>query len=297
MGNSINSFDKKFVKFTVNAILKIKIIKFEEIDNFDKLANFVDHEYPYEKINKIYYISQNLISISNPNVNYYYCYYRKDDLKMFTKIIRKVRKKLNCIKNDAEEYIKCNGGYSVEECNSKKHLIEIGLDELKRNNNINNIDQILKNNNEISQLNQMLISYKTINIILVFFKLTDNFLNLKKRETSNIQLDKHLKNVLKNNNLNFNFKLIFLCKNEVFEYNIDSFILDSSIFDNNLQNEFILEIDQKETGTDFIEYLYTNKIPILALESIERIKSLKSLADFCKINNLAQNCDELLNYF
>lgn len=312
MGNS-NNFYMDFVNITVNTILKTtNLIIFEKIDNFEKLANFVDN---YEKynLNRIYIIENNRISLKKYDGK---GYYQLTDLKTFKKIIRKIRKKLGYIKDNAKEYLKHNKNYSEQEFDTKKMLIENELIALIKNIDVideDQMDRIIKTKKQLNKLDQIIINRKIIDKILIFLKLTEEFenfeekiKNIQKKETSNIQLDRHLENILEQNNLNFKFKLIFKYNNKISEYNVDNFVLNYPFFQiitskgnfkENIEKEIILQINHQETGKDFIEFLYTNKIPTSAIKNVKRIESLKILSDFCGIDSLNQTCILMLEQF
>lgn len=270
--NNLTEFDQLFIDKTIEAILEFKYVrKFYKIDNFRKLYDF----FKYAN-NHPYTIRNNCIHLGFSSVGY-----KLDDKISFVKLIKKIRENLIEQNYSDEEF-----AYMIDNTNSSKEKYVIDYQE-----KLDKINFFFKITNEY----------------------TENHINLKglqNKNIPNVRINNHLEKILKgtiskysfDQQQNLKFGLIFIFNDKIFEYEVDTFVLNSDYFnvlitgENFIKNKKVtLNIDDENTGKDFIIYLYTNKLRFkLSIENINRIQSLKTLANFCFIEDLYQLCDDII---
>lgn len=268
-------FEELIANAIVDGIFKSGAVRFYKIDNFLKLNSFISYESNYHP----YQIRSDRIEFNyHHQYNYGYIYYKLDDRKSFTKIIIKVREKLIAQNFTDEEF-----------------------------------ESLIDNNESIQE--KFIIEYKEkLDKIKLFLKITkdysDNKILLQKLQDKNIlniPINNHLNNILKGEPKEpqdsvSKFGLLFKFNEEIYEYTVDTFILNYDFFNilitgNNFikSSKVTLEINNENTGKDFIIYLYTTKLPFeLSIQNIGRIQSLKTLADFCGMEDLNQHCINII---
>lgn len=277
--DEFTKFEEFFADKTIDAIFENYRINFYKIDNFRKFFDFFKDNFEY---NNPFRIEENYIYLKNfPGIKY-----NLNDTNNFIKIIKKIRKKL------------IEQNYSDEEF--KSMVVE--------NEKPTREDYIIQYQNKLSKIKLFLKITEDYSEDKIFLK------DLENKNISNIRINNHLENILKgtpnnifkyfitNENEKFKFGLSFNFNGQISEYEVDTFVLNYDFFNVLIKGEdfikskkVILKIDDKNTGKDFITYLYTNKFPFkISIENINRIQSLKTLSNFCAVEDLNQLCDDII---